>query len=113
MKDAQGTQRLDQRELREVELTKQLVAFHDRGPGGLLAGSVPREKHPEILDARPGHAVVEIDEQRPVLAPENVARVAVAVNAQTGKWPEVVQALSDSSDDLFTDPRILIFESLG
>ena len=105
--------RLDQRELGEVELTKQLVAFHDRRPRRLLAGGIAGQEHPQILDARARHAVVEIDEQRAVLAPQDVAGVAVAVNAQARQRPEIVEALSDSSDDLFADPRVLFVERLG
>src|SRR5687767_7523795 len=40
MQDPERTQRFHQCELREIELTKQLVTFHDRGPRGLLAGGV-------------------------------------------------------------------------
>ena len=40
-------------------------------------------------------------------------RVAVAVDAQPRQRPEVLEALSDASDDLFADARILLFERLG
>src|SRR6185295_533573 len=52
MQDAKTAQCLDQRQFGEVELTKQFVTFHDRGPRRLLARGISGEKHPQILDAR-------------------------------------------------------------
>src|SRR5688572_9471879 len=110
---AQRTQSFDQRELAVIELAKQLVAFHERRPGRLLAGRVAAEKHPEVLDARPRHAIVEIDEQRAMLAPQDVAGVAVAVDTHRGQTTKRFEGMSDSSDELFADARILLVHRLG
>ena len=39
--------------------------------------------------------------------------MAIAVDAQPRQRPEIVEALSDSSDDLFADARVLLLERLG
>src|SRR5690349_17662435 len=82
MQYAQTPQGFDQRELGVVELAKQLVTFHERRPGRLLAGGIPGQEHPQVLDPRAGGAVVEIDEQRALFTPQDVAGMAVAMDAQ-------------------------------
>src|SRR6185436_15979243 len=113
MQHAQAAQTFHQRQFGEIELAKQLITLHERSPGRLLAGGIARQEHPQVLDARPRHAVVEIDKQGSVLAPQDVAGVAIAVNAHRRQRTEGLERLSDSSDHLFADPRILIFERLG
>ena len=79
--DAQGSQRLAERERRAVELAKQLVALEEvlTRPARFL-GVAAREE-PEVLDGRADEAVVEVDKDRTVGRPEDVALVEVAVNA--------------------------------
>src|SRR5438045_1713014 len=108
VQDAQAAQRLDQRELGEVELPKQLVTFHQRRPARLLTRRVTGQEHPQVLDARTRHAIVEIHEQRAALAPQDVAAVAIAVDAHARQRSERLKTLSDPSDDLLADPRVLV-----
>src|SRR6185437_9499981 len=80
-----GTQRLDQRELVELHAAELVVAVHDLAPLALLLGLRAGQEHPQILDARAGHAVVQVDEQRAGSLPEDVAEVAVPVQADSGQ----------------------------
>ena len=43
--------------------------------------AVAGEQHPRILDRRAGERVVEVDEVRPGVAPQDVTGMAVAVQA--------------------------------
>src|SRR6185503_4370178 len=88
-------------------------AFHERCPGSLLAGRIAGEEHPQVLDARTRHAVVEIHEQRSLFAPQDVAGVAIAMDPQPRQPAKGFETLSDSSDHLCADERILFGQRLG
>src|SRR5882672_10845040 len=60
VQDPQGAQCFNQRELGIVELAEHFVSLHQRSPARLLVRGVTGQKHPQILDAWTGHAIVEI-----------------------------------------------------
>ena len=70
-------------ELPGIEIAKLAVPLEDASELGLHRLPVAREEHPQVLDRRARPAVVEVDEMRPVATPQDVARVTVAVQAQT------------------------------
>src|SRR5690606_11987154 len=79
---AQRAQRFDQREFSGVEQRELLVAFEEYTQLRLAVGTRSGEQHPDVLDGRPRQAIVEINEVRTRIGPENVAGMAVAVQAQ-------------------------------
>ena len=81
MHQPERAQRLDQLQLAQVEGPERLVALEDlrdlRDALLALAG----QHHPEVLHRRPVAGVVEVHEVRTIVAPEHVAHVAVAMDA--------------------------------
>ncbi|MCY1428486.1 hypothetical protein D9M71_443710 [compost metagenome] len=81
MHQAQRAQAFDQRQFARVEVVEFLVAVHQFGqlrhPFVTLAG----EHHPQVLHRRAHAAVVEVDDVESVVAAQQVARMAVAVQA--------------------------------
>src|SRR5581483_3136352 len=77
--DAQRPERLDQAQRAAIERAQRLVAV---GGGLALAqrlGVAAGREQPQILHRGPGEKVVEVEEERPLRAPQQVAEVAVAV----------------------------------
>jgi carbonic anhydrase/acetyltransferase-like protein (isoleucine patch superfamily) len=87
--DAQRAQGFDPAQLAGLELEEFLVARNHLAQLQLLLVALAGEEHPQVLDRRRAHAVIQIDEVRGVIAPEDVAAVAVAV------YPDTVAALGD------------------
>src|SRR5579859_2613459 len=81
MEHPQGAQRLDEPELAQIEVRELLVALEQLAPLALLLRRRHREHHPEVLHARAHEAVVEIDEGRPPFVPQEIAEMAIAVQA--------------------------------
>ena len=79
---AQRAQRLDQAQLAPVEVHERLVAVEHVEQLARHRGAVAREQHPQVLHRRAGDGVVEVDEVRAGVGPQDVARMAVAVQAQ-------------------------------
>ena len=79
MHHAQGSERLDQLQFVNIEVPKLPVAFEQiaKLPRALCAFA--GKQHPQILDCRSHARVVEIDEMRTVVAPQNVAGMAISV----------------------------------
>src|SRR5579864_602502 len=81
MEHPQPPQRLDEPKLAQIEVCELMVAFEELRPLVLLLIGRPRKHHPQILHTRPHEAVVEIDEGRTSLVPQEIAEMAVAVQA--------------------------------
>src|SRR5215813_1761867 len=79
--DAEGAQRLAEGQGGPVELAEQLVALQDLVAGPPRFLGVTAGEQPEVLHGRSRHEVVEIHQDRPVDAPQDVADVEVAVDA--------------------------------
>ena len=76
-----------------------LVAFQQIGQfrAHLLLAS--GEQHPQILDRGTRHAIIEIDEMRPEIGPENVAAMAVAQDAPLRGAAPAERALLDGLEE--------------
>ncbi len=83
MQQAQGAQRLEQMQFAPLEFAEHFVAGQHLGH--LLCHGLCRagEQHPQILDRRAHAGIVEIDEMRPVISPQHVACMTIAMQAQT------------------------------
>jgi voltage-gated potassium channel len=84
---AQRSQRLDQGQLTPVKWPELFVAVNERAELPVLLSTLAAEQHPEVLHRRPRSGVVEIDKVgartgMPLGCPKDVARVAIAVQAQ-------------------------------
>ena len=78
---AQRAQRLDQGHLAKIEISELGVALQQLAPLAALIRPGARQEHPQVLDARPGGAIVQVDEGRPLLIPQQVAEVTVPMQA--------------------------------
>ena len=67
---SERSKRLDQHYRSRVERTKHRVRLEQVGQNGFLVLTIPRQKHPQILDRRPGLRVVEVDEIGRVVTPQ-------------------------------------------
>jgi len=81
MQHAQRPQRLDEQHFAKVEVRELLVPLEKLLPLALLLIGRSREHHPQVLHTRAHGTVIQIDEQRAVLIPQQIAEMAVAVNA--------------------------------
>ena len=81
---SQRSQRLDQRELALIEIAELAVALQHRGHLAAHRIRAARQQHPQVLDRRAHHRVVEVNDVRPlaIVAPQDVAGVAIAVQPQ-------------------------------
>ena len=93
MEDAQGTQYLDELQFADIEIAELAVGLDDFRQLELLLFPVAGKQHPQILHRRGHAAVVEVDEVRSAVAPQQVAGVAVAMHAQVLHIPAGVEAL--------------------
>ena len=98
MDEAQGSQRFQQVKLARIELVEILVAGEDVGELPRHRGPVAREQHPQVLDRRAAAAIVEVHEMRPVVGPEHVSGVAVAVQAQRARLARARVARGDARE---------------
>nr|GEU28358.1 ornithine carbamoyltransferase, chloroplastic [Tanacetum cinerariifolium] len=92
MDQAQRAQRFHQVQLARVELAKILVAGQDVAHLPHLLGAVAGQHHPQVLDGRAHAAVVEVDEMGAGVGPQDIAAMAIAVQAQLGQVPGPVVA---------------------
>ncbi len=81
MHQAQGAQPLDQGQFARLEVMEFLIAVHEFGQLCQPLLAIAGQEHPEILHGRAMAAVVEVDDVVGLIATEQVARVAVAVQA--------------------------------
>ncbi len=81
MHQAQAAQRLNQSEFGRIEVVELVVAVNQLGQLGLSLVAFPRQHHPQILHRRPHAAVIQVDHIQAVVAPQQVADVQVAVQA--------------------------------
>src|SRR5579859_4025802 len=95
MHHAQGAQGFREPELRGVEVRELLVALQYRTQLQLHLATLAREQHPQVLHCGTGAAVVEVHEVGAVVGPEDVARVAVAMEPDGG---DVAGALVTPAD---------------
>ena len=98
MDHAQRPQRLDQPGLLRVEDVEHLVGLDQVRELAAAFVPVAREQHPQILHRRPRHGVVEVDEVGRIVAPQEVAEVTVAVDADVG--PRGLDHRGDPFDQL-------------
>src|SRR5262249_34372565 len=86
-----------------------LVALDELAPLSLLLGSRAGEQHPQILDRGPGHAVVQVHEHRALVVPQQVAEVAVAMQADLPRGAYFVEHALDAFEQRFggTEVRLL------
>src|SRR6202163_233856 len=82
MNEPQRTQGLDQPQLTVVEILKVFVTAHDRTQLPLHIAAITGKQHPQILNGGTHPGIVEIDEMRTGIGPEDIAGVAIAVQAQ-------------------------------
>src|SRR5229473_1749071 len=108
----QRAQRFEQGQLAPVEGHEVLVAR--KQVGELLRHRTPvsREQHPEILQRRTHARVVEIDEVRPALGPQDVPRVAVAVQPDRAHLAGALVASCNRCQGLFRH-RLPCIQQIG
>ena len=88
--EAQGAQRLDERQFAAVEAAELFVAVDQRAELVRALAPVSRQQHPQVLHGRAHARVVQVHKVRAAPAPfvqwgpEDVAGVAVAMQAQQG-----------------------------
>src|SRR5207237_10047616 len=82
MIEPQQAQGLDQPQLTVVEILKLFVTADDRTQLPLHIAAIAGKKHPQILNRGTHSGIVEIDEMRTGIGPEDIAGVAIAVQAQ-------------------------------
>ena len=81
MHQAQGAQRLDQRQFAGVEVVELLVAVHQLRELAEAFLAVARQHHPQVLHRRAHAAVIQVDDMEHLVAAHHVAGVAVTVHA--------------------------------
>src|SRR5207244_2638656 len=86
--DPERAQRLTERELRAIELAEELVARDQLLAAVRHLGLVAAREQPEILHRWSHTAIVEVDQERAVGAPERVPPVQVAVDALRARLRE-------------------------
>src|SRR5437660_400251 len=91
----QRAQRLEQGQLAPLERHEVLVARKQVGELPRHRAPLAREQHPEILQRRAHARVVEIDEVRTALGPQDVSRVAIAVQPDRAKLAGALVASCD------------------
>ena len=84
--EPQRTQCLDELQFVVIEFAKIFVAFDDASELTLHRVTLAREHHPQVLYGRPHAAIVEVDEMRTCVVPQNVTRVAIPVKANRFKF---------------------------
>ena len=91
--EAEGAQRLDEPQPARVEVAELAVALDQHLALALALGVAARDQHPDVVDRRAGHEIVEVEEEPALVAVEQVPAVAVAVNAVHGdaRAPGVVE----------------------
>src|SRR5690606_12111942 len=78
----QRSQAFNQAQLAGIEIGELTIALEDLGELLAHLASRPREEHPHVLDCRPHDAIVQVDEMRTRVRPQNVPAVAIAVQSQ-------------------------------
>src|SRR5712671_328825 len=76
---AHGAQHFDEARLAMIDAGKALVPGQQLAPLPSLLVRIAGQEHPQILDRRTVHAVVEVHEHRTLALPQNIAKVTVAV----------------------------------
>ena len=91
---------------RGIEIEKFRVALQDvRELNGHIA-ALAREQHPQVLDRRTHAAIVEVDEMRTAVGPQNIAGVAVAVQADNAHLTRARIAVSNLFQYVFRQTAI-------
>src|SRR5210317_1548631 len=81
MNHAQGSQCLDKLQFPVVKLMELQIAIQYLAQLQLHVAALTREQHPQVLYCRAAPAVIQIDKVRAVIGPENVAGMAVTMQA--------------------------------
>src|SRR3982074_251829 len=101
MKHSQRTQRLNEPHLPEIEIRELRITFQQLAPLPALIGTRSGKQHPKILDTWAGGAIVEIHEGRPLLVPQQITEVTVAVDAYFPQWTRLLERLLDTLEQCF------------
>src|SRR5690554_4026482 len=78
---SQGPKSLDPAQLSVLKIMKLAVAVEHFSQLNLLPLAFAAQEHPDILHGRRHARIVEIDEIWQVIPPQDIARMAVAMNA--------------------------------
>src|SRR5688572_17605959 len=82
MYHAQRPQRFDEHQFRRIEIVELAVTLDQCGKLLFHVAALAGEAHPQILYRGPGARIVEVHEMRPLVRPQHVAGVAVAMQPQ-------------------------------
>src|ERR1039457_982016 len=110
---ARRAQCLDQPQLAVIERTELAIALHDFAPLAPLLIGIAGQKHPQILDARPIQAIVQIDQQRAALLPQDIAQMTIAVQADRGDWSGIVEGGAHLFQQRRADLAVALLHVLG
>ncbi len=78
----QTAQRLDQHQFRVIEVAHRFLAFHQHAQAARPAGFVTGQQHPQILHRWAIAGVVKVHHVRAFFAPQDVARMRIAMQAK-------------------------------
>lgn len=85
MQDAQGAHGFDKPQLTETEIPEFRVTFQNFRELGRLAVAFTGQHHPEILHGRGHPGIIQINQVRGVMPPQDVAGMTVAVGADAAR----------------------------
>ena len=111
--DAQRAQGLDPAQLPRLEFEELLVAGDEFTQLQFLLVALAGQEHPQVLDRRRRQAVVEVDEVRRVVAPQDVAAMAVAVHADEVAVADLVAARQQQLLDVGEEAEVGGAEIVG
>src|SRR5258706_340014 len=86
---AHGAQHFNEARLAVIDARKAFVPGQQLAPLPPLLVRIAGQEHPQVLDRRPIHAVIEVHEHRTLALPENIAEVTVAVQADLAAGADV------------------------
>jgi hypothetical protein len=87
MDQAQRAQGFDEVQLARLEFAETFISCQQVGQLPHHLAPFAREQHPQVLYGRAAAAVVEIDEVRAGIGPQDVADMAIAMQAQGADLP--------------------------
>ena len=109
MDHAQGPQRFDETQFAIIEVRKFPITARERFPRAARVAAAGQQ-HPEVLDRGARHAIIQVDEYGPVLAPQQIAEVAITVQAQARDALGCLPLALDRVDQITRHFRIAILE---
>ncbi len=110
MDQTQRAQRFDQVQLARIEFEEVFITGQNVAHLPHLVGALSGQHHPQILHRRTHAAVVEIDEVRPVVGPQHIAAMAIAVQADQIDIAGALVAVAHADQRLVDHAAISRFE---